>query len=84
MDTLDIAEILNRFHALSEMVSLGRICTPTEYDNAVVALNQLLDAGGAVEISPLADLVNIVGNLIFDYEVAHFSRARCLNPQPAS
>ncbi|MBJ7309658.1 type II toxin-antitoxin system HigA family antitoxin [Rugamonas sp. CCM 8940] len=31
-------------------------------------MNQLLDAGGADESSPLADLVNTLGSLIADYE----------------
>ena len=35
---------------------------------AVAVMNRLLDAGGADEHSPLADLINALANFIADYE----------------
>ncbi len=39
-----------------------------EYDHAVNALNELLDAGGADEHHPLAVLVTLLSDFIADYE----------------
>ncbi len=42
-----------------------------EYDKLVDVLNHLLDQGGSDEQHPLAELVNIVGTLIAEYERQH-------------
>jgi len=39
-----------------------------EYDQAVIALNALLDAGGADEHHALGPLVDAVGDLVAEYE----------------
>ena len=65
-----IADIAARSNALAALVPLHAIRSDMDYDRAVSMLNQLLDAGGADERSPLADLVNTLGALIGDYEDA--------------
>ncbi|HTD05225.1 hypothetical protein [Undibacterium sp.] len=70
MDRNAIEDISARFQALTELVPLHPIRTQKDYDSAVTILNQLLDAGGADECSSLADLVNLLGSLIGDYEDA--------------
>jgi HTH-type transcriptional regulator/antitoxin HigA len=71
MDRSIVEDITARFQALVSVVPLSAIRTPRDYDKAVLMLNQLLDAGAAVEDSPLADLVNTLGALIGDYEDTH-------------
>lgn len=68
MDQAVVAEITARYQALSSLVPLRAIHSEQDYENAVSALNRLLDAGAANDEHPLADLVNALGNLIGDYE----------------
>ncbi len=70
MDRNAIEDIAARFQALAELVPLHPTRTQQDYDSVVNILNQLLDAGGADERSSLADLVNLLGSLIGDYENA--------------
>ena len=72
MDRVVIAEITSRFQALSSVVPLHAIRTDADYENAVAALNRLLDAGAANENHPLADLVNTLGSLIGEYDDVHY------------
>ena len=72
MDRSVIAEITSRFQALSSVVPLHAIRTDADYENAVAALNRLLDAGAANENHPLADLVNTLGSLIGEYDDVHY------------
>lgn len=69
-----VDEITTRFQALVSIVPLHALHTSEDYDNAVLMLNQLLDAGAASENSLLADLANSLGSLIGDYEDAHLER----------
>jgi len=71
MDRLVISEITTRFQALAAVVPLHAIRTEVDYNKTVAILNQLLDAGAADERSPLADLTNVLGSLIGDYEDSH-------------
>ncbi|MBC3876817.1 MULTISPECIES: type II toxin-antitoxin system HigA family antitoxin [unclassified Undibacterium] len=68
IDRSTVKEISERYQALTEFVPLKSIHNDADYENAIVALNQLMDAGGADEKSPLAELVNSLGSLIADYE----------------
>jgi HTH-type transcriptional regulator/antitoxin HigA len=68
MDRKVIDDITSRFQALAALVPLHAIRTDADYDKAVTVLNQLLDAGAADELSPLADLTNALGSLIGDFE----------------
>lgn len=68
MDKDVVAEITSHYQALSSLVPLRVIRNEHDYENAIFALNRLLDAGAASDEHPLADLVNALGNLIGDYE----------------
>ncbi|TCT03792.1 helix-turn-helix domain-containing protein [Paralcaligenes ureilyticus] len=72
MDKTTIAEITSHFQALSSVVPLHSIHTAHDYDQAVVVLNQLLDAGAASEQHPLAELANTLGSLIGEFDHAHY------------
>jgi predicted helicase/antitoxin component HigA of HigAB toxin-antitoxin module len=65
---LAIQEITQHINALRAQVPLSPIETEQEYDHAVNALNELLDAGGADEHHPLAVLVTLLSDFIADYE----------------
>jgi len=71
MDRKVIDDITARYLALAEIVPLHAIRTEAGYDRAVTVLNQLLDAGAADELSPLADLTNALGGFIAEYEDVH-------------
>lgn len=68
MDRQLVEDIAARFRALTAVVPLHVIRNDEDYEKAVAVLNQLLDAGAADEHSPLADLANVLGALIGDYE----------------
>jgi HTH-type transcriptional regulator/antitoxin HigA len=72
MNRAEVAEITARFQALAAVVPLHAIRTKRDYDKAVATLNKLLEAGGANEKSPLADIANTLGALIGDYDDAHY------------
>lgn len=72
IDDRVMQDITAHFQALSAVVPLHPIRSKADYDNAVSVLNQLLDAGAADERHPLADLVYNLGELIGEYDDAHF------------
>jgi len=76
MNRAVVAELTSHFKALSSVIPLHAIHDEYDYDQAVAALNKLLDAGAADEKHPLADLANMLGSLISEYEHDHY-------PQPA-
>ena len=65
---LAIQEITQHINALRAQVPLTPIDNEQEYNYAVNALNELLDAGGADEYHPLAVLVTLLSDFIADYE----------------
>ncbi|MDR2875400.1 MAG: transcriptional regulator [Methylobacillus sp.] len=72
MDRKVVNNITTHFQALSAFVPLHPIRTKAEYDKAVSVLNQLLDAGASDENHPLANLAETIGELIGDYDDAHY------------
>ncbi len=72
MDRTVVAAITSHFQALSSVIPLHTIRTEQDYEKAVAALNQLLDAGAANETHPLADLVTTLGALINEYDDVHY------------
>lgn len=54
------------------LLPLPPIRSELDYDNAVTALNQLLDAGAADEQHALADLATMLGTLIAAYDESHY------------
>jgi len=67
-----VADITSHFQALSSVIPLHTIRTEDDYDKAVEALNQLLDAGAANEEHVLADLAHTLGALISEYDDVHY------------
>ena len=65
-------ELAGHFQAITKHVPLRPIRTEVDYDAAVASLNALLDAGAADETHPLADLAATLGELIGDYDDAHY------------
>ena len=72
MDTGVVADITSHFQALSSVVPLHPIRTDADYEKAVAALNQLLDARTANEAHPLAGLADTLGALIGEYDDVHY------------
>ena len=68
IDSKTVAEMAAHFEALNERVPLRPIADREHYAKAVVALNELLDAGAGEDDHPLAGLVDTVGALIENYE----------------
>ena len=50
---------------------LAAIHTQAEYDSAVAFMNQLLDVVGDDEEHELADMLELLGQLVEDYDQAH-------------
>lgn len=65
-------DLARHFRAISKHVPLRPIRTAVDYDAAVASLNALLDAGAADETHPLADLAATLGELIGEYDDAHY------------
>lgn len=67
-----VKNLVLHFNALQREVPLHPIRTQTEYEAAVASMNRLLDLGAADENHPLANLVATMGELIGDYDDAHY------------
>ncbi|MBB3213409.1 HTH-type transcriptional regulator/antitoxin HigA [Herbaspirillum sp. Sphag1AN] len=63
-----IEDVTTHFVALSSVIPLSAIRSEGDYNNAVSSLNQLLDIGAGEENHALANLVDILGTLIGEYE----------------
>ena len=72
METMNIADLATHFSALSRVVPLRPIRSEEDYEQAVTVMNALLDAGAANEQHALADLVATLGELVADYDAAHY------------
>lgn len=72
VEALDLEAIAAHYQALSALVSLRPIRSEQEYDRVVATLDQLLDSGAAHDDHPLAELVDILGDLIATYDAVHY------------
>ncbi len=72
IDSRAAAGLVKHFNAIQKYVPLRPIRTEADYDAAVVSLNALLDAGAGDESHALANLAATVGELIGDYDDAHY------------
>lgn len=68
MNMNELAQAERNYRALCEAVPLKTLRTRRDYDRAVRVLNEMLDAGGADQKHPLAELVATLGLLIEAYE----------------
>lgn len=64
--------LVKHFNAINAEIPLRPIRDAESYEAAVAAMNRLLDAGGADEGHPLADLVATLGELIGEYDDQHY------------
>lgn len=71
---LAMQEIEKRFVALSQALPIGLVRSEQHHDQLVTAMNLLMDHGAANENHPLADLLDVLGNLVADYEATHLPR----------
>ena len=65
---LAVKTLVRHYEALCALVPLRPIRTEADYDAAVAALDELLDAGAGDEQHPLAGLAATLGELVGDYE----------------
>lgn len=64
----DIKSIAQRWSDFEHFAHVRIIHNETDYDSMVNLLNALLDAVGDDETNPLFSLLELVGNIIADYE----------------
>jgi len=67
-----IKELTAHFGAITAKVPLHPIANAAQYDEAVRAMDALLDAGAADENHPLAQLVSALGEFVRQYDMGHF------------
>ncbi len=72
IDKRAATELARHFNAIQKLVPLRPIRSEADYDQAVNALNALLDAGAADESHPVAPLAATLGELIADYDVEQY------------
>ena len=70
--TFDIQSIAQGWSAFERYTHLRVIHNDGEYENMVKLLNTLLDTVGDEEDHALSSLLELVGNLVSDYEAANF------------
>jgi HTH-type transcriptional regulator / antitoxin HigA len=66
---LDLERVEQAWPAMAPWLTVPR--TEAEYRQLVVVLNALIDHVGEDETHPLASLMDVVGELIAQYEDAH-------------
>jgi HTH-type transcriptional regulator / antitoxin HigA len=69
---LEVLEVEKAWKTLQKRTSLRPIKNKTEYEKMASLLNNLIDIVGSNERHPLADLMEIVGDLIARYESVAF------------
>lgn len=72
MQTVELESVVHHYRQICQSIPLYAIRNEEEYDHAIEALNELLDAGGANENHPLAQLVTLLGHFIGEYERVHY------------
>lgn len=72
-DTIDIRALQQTWAAFDRVAHLRPIRSEDEYDRTVALMNYLLDVVGDKETHALAGLLDLVGELVEDYESRHFA-----------
>lgn len=72
-DTIDIRTLQQTWAAFDRVAHLRPIRSEEEYDRTVALMNYLLDVVGDKETHALAGLLDLVGELVEDYESRHFA-----------
>ncbi|BAO29429.1 helix-turn-helix domain-containing protein [Sulfuritalea hydrogenivorans] len=71
--TLDITALQKTWAAFDHIAHLRPIRTEAEYDRTVSLMNYLLDRIGDQEDHVLSGLLDLVGELVADYDTSHFA-----------
>ncbi len=69
----DIRGIQTSWQAFDEMAHLHPIQNEEDYDRMVALMNSLLDATGNDEDHPLEGLLNLVADMVSNYEKDHYA-----------
>jgi len=72
-DRIDIQALQQTWAAFDRIAHLRPIRSVQEYDRTVALMNYLLDMVGDKENHALASLLDLVGELVEDYESSHFA-----------
>ncbi len=72
-DKIDIRTLQQTWAAFDRVAHLRPIRSEAEYDRTVVLMNYLLDVVGDKESHALAGLLDLVGELVEDYESSHLA-----------
>jgi len=72
-DRIDIQALQQTWAAFDRIAHLRPIRSVQEYDRTVALMNYLLDMVGDKENHALAGLLDLVGELVEDYESSHFA-----------
>lgn len=72
MQPVEIENVVHHYRQICQSVPLYPIHNEEEYDRAIRVLNELLDAGGADENHPLAQLVTLLGHFVGEYDRIHY------------
>ena len=71
--TLDITSLQKTWAAFDRIAHLRPIRTDEEYDRTVSLMNYLLDMVGDREDHALSGLLDLVSELVMDYDTKHFA-----------
>ena len=74
-ESLDVQTLEATWAAFDRLAHLRPIRNEAEYDRMVTLMNQLLDTVGDNSSHPLAGLLDLVGDLVGDYDQEHFAIA---------
>ena len=72
-DTIDIRALQQTWAAFDRVAHLRPIRTEEEYDRTVALMNYLLDAVGDKEDHALSGLLDLVGELVGEYDTNHYT-----------
>ena len=71
--SLDLKVLQQTWVAFDRLAHLRPIRTEEEYDRTIALLNHLLDVVGEQEEHELSGLLDLVGELVSDYDTRHFA-----------
>ena len=69
----DIKALKKTWAAFDRVVHLRPIRSEEEYDRTVALMNHILDIAGDEESHPLSGLLDLVGELVADYDASHYA-----------
>lgn len=70
---LDVKGLQKAWTAFDRIAQLRPIRSNKEYERMVALMNSLLDVAGDDEDHPMSGLLDLVGELVADYDTGHFT-----------